>query len=242
MAAPTISAYSNSNATDNAGNEATGSVSWNSGDLVVVLGVTEDNTATLATPATAGSGLSFAALSGFPSNVASSCKIYGWSATASATSSGTITSTNAGALRKVIAVWVVSGSDGVGNTAVSSSSDTTDPYTVSLVRAGNNSAVLMAAGDWAPISDTTTDPSPLTGSTQRIGDNDGLVGGIYNAYVADWADEGTAGTTSYGITGVTGAKMTLGAVEVKGSAGGGASFIAAKNLPILQAVKRASYW
>jgi hypothetical protein len=226
MAAPTISAFSNSTATDknnDGASETTGSVSWNLGDVVVVMGVTDDNFNTLATPATAGSGLSFAAVSGFPSNVASTCKIYAWSATASATSSGTITSVVGGgvSLARVIMVWVLSGSDGLGNAAVSSGADTTDPYDVSLTRAGDNSAVLMVAGDWSAISDTTTDPSPLSGSTQRLGDNGGLCASQQNAYAADWADAGASGTTSYGVTGVTGSKMTIGAVEVKGTAGGG---------------------
>jgi hypothetical protein len=224
MAAPTISAYSNSTATDTggAGTEVTGSVSWTIGDVVVILGVTEDNGGKiLNTPTTGGSGLSFAAISGFPSNVASSCKIYGWSCVASATSSGTMTVTKGAGSgdRDVIAVWVVSGSDGVGNTSVSSATDTSNPYTTSLVRAGNNSAVLLAAGDWNATDDSTTTPSPSAGSTERMGDNAGRIAGIYNPYFANWADEGASGTTSYGITmDVAGGIFTLGAVEVKGTA------------------------
>jgi hypothetical protein len=120
--------------------------------------------------------------------------------------------------------------------------DTTDAYTTSLIRAGNNSAVFCFAADWSAVSDASTDPSPLSGSTQRVGDNGGFFSGQWNAYVATWADEGAAGTTAYGVTGVAGSKMSIGAVEVKGSAGGGGAFIPAANKPIQQAVKRASYW
>jgi hypothetical protein len=223
MAAPTISAYSNSTVNDRppATTETTGSVSWNNGDLVVVLGVSEDNAKTFATPTTGGTGLTFSALSGTPSNVASSCKIYGWSATASATSSGTISSVVTGATSYALFVWVLSGHGGIGNVAVSSATDTTDPYTVSLTRSGSNSAVLMAAGDWNATSAASTTPSPSTGSTERIGDNAGLSATFYNVYAANWADEGAAGTTSYGVTlGAAGGIFTLIAVEVLGTSSG----------------------
>lgn len=220
MAAPTISAYSNSDPTDTGATETTGSVSWNSGDLVVVLGITEDNARTLTTPTSTGVGLTFSALTGFPTNIGSSCKLYAWSATAAATSSGTISSIGAlgPANGSVIGAFVLAGHGGLGNTAKSAAVDTTDPYTVSLPRSGANSVVLMAAGDWNAVSDTTTDPSPLTGSTQRLGDNAGWRSGEYNAYLASWADEGAAGTTSYGIAGVTGGQFTVAAVEVLGTA------------------------
>lgn len=226
MAAPTISGYSNSNATDTGATEITGSVSWNSGDLVVVLGITEDNARTLATPTSTGSGLTFSALTGFPTNIASSCKLYAWSATAAATSSGTISSAGSGgpANGSVIGAFVLAGHGGLGNTAKSAAVDTTDPYTVSLTRSGANSVVLMAAGDWNAVSDVTTDPSPLAGSTQRLGDDGGFRSGEYNAYLASWADEGAAGTTSYGITGVAGGQFTIAAIEVLGTGGGAASW------------------
>lgn len=229
MAAPTLSAFSNSNFTDTpaSGSETTGSVSWSSGDIVVVLGVTEDNVATtLGTPTTTGTGLTFAALTGFPTNTASNTKVYGWSATASATSSGTISSTMAGGgatHASGICVWVWSASGGIGNTATAVG-DTTDPYTASLTRAGTNSAVCMIAGDWNAISDAANDPSPLTGSTEKIGDNAGFVSGRYTGYAAHWADEGASGTTSYGVTGIAGGKITVGAVEVKGSAAAGITY------------------
>lgn len=220
MAAPTISAYSNSNFADQtSGNDVTGSVSWTIGDVVVILGVTEDNTnGLLNTPTAGGTGLSFSAISGFPTNTASNCKVYAWSAVASASSSGAMTATRAdtNTACRALAVWVFSGSAGIGNVATQTG-DTTDPYTASLTRAGNNSAVVMIAGDWNAVSDTTTDPSPLTGSTQRVGDNGGFFTGVYNGYAADWSDEGAAGTTSYGITGVAAGKFTIGVVEVKGT-------------------------
>jgi hypothetical protein len=234
MSAPTIAAYSNSSATDTGGTfeEVTGSVNWTNGDLVIVLGVIEDNGAKpLNTPTASGTGLTFSAISGFPSNVASACKIYGWQATASATSSGTITCTRGAGSgdRGVIAVWVLSGHNGIGNVAVSSATDTSNPYTVSLTRAGNNSAVLLVAGDWNATSDTTTGPSPATGGSQRLGNNGGLFSTIYNGYVMEWADEGASGTTSYGVSmDVAGGIFTLGAVEVKAAAVSGSTFTPAQ--------------
>jgi hypothetical protein len=242
MAAPTLSAYSNSPVSAQA-TKTTGSVSWTIGDTVLLLGGLDDNSGTFSAPSTTGTGLTFAAISGFPTNVASNTKLYAWSATASASSSGTMSSnTDSSGRGAVLAVLVYSGSDGLGNNAKSAAADTTDPYTVSLTRAGNNSAVAMIASDWNAISDAANDPSPSTGSTERIADNAGFISGLATFYLSTWADEGTAGTTSYGITGVAGCKMLIAAIEVKGSAGGGAAFIAAKNTPIQQAVKRASYW
>ena len=199
---------------------ATGSLSWSTGDVVFVLGITADNSYTLSTPTTAGSGLTFAAVSSTPTNVASSCKAYAWTATASASSSGTISSSvtpssNHGA----IIAWVYSGSDGLGATAISAALGSTT--TQNLTRGQANSMVVQIWGDWNAVNDTTVTWTP-TGETQMLAQ---FQTGQMTSFGADWGDQGGTGTTAYGFSGFAGGDMTAITLEVKGTAAGGGSTI-----------------
>jgi hypothetical protein len=238
MAAPTLSDFQQSSWNGRSSvNEATTSATWSAGDVLVAVGATEDNaTVSMGTPTA--TGLTFSSVQ--TTNTNNNTKCYIWTATAGSGGSGAVTSVNGGtsnALRG-LAVFVYSGSDGIGNSALMASTSTTNA-TVSLTRAGNNSAVIVVMGDWTPVNDTTVTTNPSTGGTVRIIQ---FTTGAANLYVGSWADEGAAGTTGYGIGSYTATPTWIGAVvEIKGSAGGGAAFIPAANKPIQQAVKRASY-
>lgn len=215
MPAPTPIAYSESNWGVGTA-KATASFTWQTGDRFVILGFTEDNGGTLTTPSTTGSGLSFAALAGTPTNIAGTCKAFGWTAAATANGSGTITSTAGGAFGG-IAVWQYRGSDGVATPTLNASTT----KTVSVLRGQNNSAVVFAAGDFSGVAVTGYSYTPA-GATDRHTESFGSI--HYSIYVADWGDQGAAGTTAYGITGTssTGNHNKI-AVEVFGSAAAAAA-------------------
>lgn len=215
MAAPTQVAVSAT--TIATGTRTTGSVSWSSGDIVIVLGITANDATTLGTPTTTGTGLTFSALSGTPTSAANSCKGYGWQATASASSSGTISCTQSGDGAGIIA-WVYSGSDGLGTPVVSTSLGTTT--TQSLTRAQANSAVVDIWGDFNAVNDTTVTWTP-TGQTEHMAS---FLSGQMTGFGASWPDQGATGTTAYGFSGFAGGDMTAITVEVKGTAGGGGTF------------------
>ena len=214
MAAPTVQDFQISTwAGQDTNNEATPAITWLSGDVVIVVGATEDNTtATLNTPTA--TGLTFSLV--LATNTANNCKIYVWSATAGANGSQAVAATRADANSKMrgIAAYVYRGSDGVGNTGTIVSDATTNAV-ISLVRAGDNSAVVVIMGDWTPVNDTAVTANPSSGGTVR---------GIVNSagatlYSASWTDQGAAGTSSYGIGSYTATPLWAGiAVEIKGTA------------------------
>src|SRR5690242_12218151 len=131
--------------------------------------MTEDQAVTLATPTVTGgtgTGLTFSALVGSPTSTASSCKGYGWRATAAGTGSGTlrtsvVSSDQAGGM---IALKAAAGTLG---TVSALTTLTNTAKTVSVTRGGPNSVVAFAAGDWSANTDVTVDPSPA-GGTQRV--------------------------------------------------------------------------
>lgn len=210
---PTLSATSGNTWTTTTGTtRTTGSVSWNIGDVLLVMGATEGDPVTLSTPTTAGSGVTFALVTNFPTATPGAAKVYAWSATASAASSGTITSNNNGASMSNIQVFVYSGSGGIGNSAVLA---TGVADTLSLTRGSDNSAVVWVASDFGATNDTTVAAVPVSGGTQRQA---AFVTSAATMFLFDWTDQGTAGATSYGISGfVTADNFTKGVVEVKGS-------------------------
>jgi hypothetical protein len=213
MAAPTLSDYQQSTWTDQtAGNEVTPTVTWSAGDLIVVLGATEDNAGVQLDVPTA-TGLTFTQL--IATNTVSNTKCYVWTATAGSSGSGAITANrlDGGTKARGIAAFVYSGSDGTGNTGTIVDSAA---FVVSLVRASANSAVLVVLGDWNAVNDTAVTSEPVAGATQRVAAF--ATGATF--FVLNWTDQGNAGTTSYGFTDAGhGTVLMAGiAVEIKGTA------------------------
>lgn len=206
---PTLSDYKASNWTDVVTTaEVTSSLTWSAGNLIVVVGMTEDNGYTLNTPTA--SGLTFSLVTS--SNTAGTCKVYVWQATAGSSGSGAVTSTTSDGSDRArgISAFAYSGSGGIGNTGAITNSAA---KTISLIRSQDNSAVINAMGDWNAVNDTAVTGTP-SGSTLRQAD---FVSARATFFVLDWPDQGTAGTTSYGITDHTGTvAMTGFAIEVKG--------------------------
>jgi hypothetical protein len=187
------------------GAKATASISWLLGDVVVIIGGTESQSTTITPTATGLAFLPDAALT-----AGSSCWAQSWRCTATAPGTSVVTATPAGVGQHGIAVWVYRGSDGVGNRAAA----TATAKTLSLTRGRANAAVVeglfdfdagsVASRVWAPGSQTEREASANSG---------------YSVFVADWADQGVIGTTSYGISGTasTGQHSKI-ALEIYGTA------------------------
>jgi hypothetical protein len=205
ITAPTFISATASSFTDTALTETTASVSWNSGDVVLVLGVTEDSGRTFSTPTA--TGLTFALVDS--QSVANDCGLYLWSATAGSTSSAAVSaSTNGGSQYSGIVVQVWRGCGGLGTPVKAAGANT---QTISLTRVSANSCVAFISGDWNAISASGASASP-SGTVDTSGGN-----ASYGYVVTHYGSQGATGTTSYGVSGWTGtldaAKI---AVEVKG--------------------------
>lgn len=214
MAAPTRVAVSPATSFTSGTTKTTGTLTWLTGDVIVVLGMTSDNSQLMATPTNTGTALTFNVVSGTPTTTASSCKGYAWVAIAGADSSGTISAVADSADSGIVA-FQYRASDGLGATAISASLGATT--TQSLVRGGNNSAVAQIWGDWNAVNDTTVTWTPASGNTQDVA----VFTTGSTIFAGDWTDEGSAGTTDYGFSGFAGGDMTAITLEILGTAGGG---------------------
>lgn len=213
MAAPTLRDYVESVWSDqvSAGTEAsTAALDWTtSGDLILVLGATENNDQTLATPTA--TGLTFSAMSGTPTNTSNSCKAYAWSATASGSGSSTVSSTSGGGTsQRGLSAWAFGDSSGLGTPVVNVGTG----RTVSMTVAGPDSTVVMVLADWTATSDVAFTSTP-SGATVREAVN----GTGATFLVLEWTNQ-AAGTRNYGVnTDWTGTgTISKVAVEVKGTA------------------------
>lgn len=212
--APTVTFLGSSTVTDSVNAESLAGVTWSTGDRILVIAITGDNTADSTAPAV--TGLTFTAptpTSGTnPSNTGSACKGYFWlSDAAASSSSGTITSSGTGNNSKNLMVWRISGTSGIGSslTAVGSG------LTASLTRSGANSVVMGALGDWNASGDVTVTATPSTAGTV---DTAQTSAGQYTVNCWHWDDQGTVGTTSYGVANYTGtARSTIVLVELLAS-------------------------
>ena len=214
MGAPTLVQYAETSWSTTGSSKATGTVTWQSGDILVVLLGTADQ-GTNPTNLPTATGLTFAAISGAACTAASDCYANAYSATAGSGGSSAVTSpTMSGSLPWGMAVWVWRGSTGLGNVG-SSTTTANNNLTQSLIRAGTNSTVCGGLFDWAAASASGYGWTPAVANDRQHQQ----VSGQYTVYVADWGSQDGAGTTSYGITGVSGAgPFARLFVEVKGSA------------------------
>ena len=237
MPAPSLIQYAECANWGIGGSRATStSITWLTGDVIVALAGIESGYGSYSSVPTA-TGLTFAAISGAVSGTSSSyCYANAWVATAAGGGTQAVTFTETGPYISGFAVWVWRGSGGVGNIAASGATANT-ALTISLVRGSGNSCVVGGGFDWGANVTTGYSFTP-TATNQRQHAQEGTG---YTVYVADWGDQGTAGTTSYGVAGVTVGAFTKVFIEVKGTA---ATYtpVFTQKLATQQAVKRASLW
>ena len=202
--APSLISYTEVSSWTTSGSpKSTASISWQTGDVIVVLAISEANDAM---PVPTATGLTF---SSQKSNVtASTCGMQACTAIAGSSGSGAVSMTNPnGSSAWGFGVWVFRNSAGVGNSA----EQHTSTKTVSLTPTGAHSAIVWALGDFAAGALQTITPTP-TDTRQRALDS-----GRYTFYVADLTDQASAGAVSYGISGSGSGPFSIGVVEVKGS-------------------------
>ena len=224
MAEPTAADYQESDFTDvYTTDELTASVTWGAGDIILVFGAISNNESSTVLGLPTVTGLTFAELASLNENTDArdDTVVYLWSATAGSSGSGQIASVTSGGistLRSGLAVLVYSGSDGLG-TPVTMDGGT--GKTISVTRAGDNSHVALIMADWNQVGDVTVDATP-TGTVRKAT----ALSGQMDVFVCSFGDQGSAGTTSYGITNHTGTVDMSGiAIEIKGTAGAPAEAI-----------------
>jgi hypothetical protein len=209
--APTLISAQSSNYADTSNTETTSSISWQAGDLIVVVGSTEGGSIQLNTPTA--TGLSFSLVTSINVGDSNDTVNYLWQATAGSSGSSAVSATRNDSFTgsRGITAFVYRGSDGIGNT---NTLDNSTAKTISLTRNYPSSAVILTMADWNAVNDTTVNPSP-SGGTQRVAT---FHSGHDTTFVFDWPDRGVAGTASYGITNHTGTVDMSGiVVEIRGS-------------------------
>lgn len=210
MPAPTLVAYGET-AWNTAGtSKNVAALSWLTGDLIVILTAVEDAVDSMSVANQLGLTFTHGGVIG---TSGATCGADSWSATASSDqTSQQIAVTSSGAsLHWGAAVWVFRNHSGIGNRAT----DITTAKTVNLTRAGGNSMVVGIQGDFSAAASTGYSFTPTVGNDRQHAQDSPH----YTFYVADWGDQGAAGTTAYGTTGETStgtfAKIAL---EVEGTA------------------------
>lgn len=207
---PTLISYNDATSawTTGAATKSSASISWQTGDVLVVVSGAEAAD-TLGTPTA--TGLSFTKQK---NNVtASTCAAFVATAVAASASSGAVSVTNSSSTHHWgFGVWVWRGSDGVGNSA----EQHTATHNVSLTAAGGaDSAICWGLFDFGAAAAGTLTPTP-THTRQNVQD-----GATYTLAVADLTDQVSASGVVYGYTGSGGGPFSIVVVEVKGAAGGG---------------------
>jgi hypothetical protein len=214
--APTLTSQTGSTWGDTVNtSEVTGTLSWNSGDRILVVGFTEDQTTTLGTPTA--TGLTFAAL-GTAITTSSSCWAHAWQATAAGTSSSAVTATiasGAGTAMRGIHALAFGGCTGFART---NGAAINSVQTVSVTRTQANSMIVVLSADWSSSGIGGLGWTPAGQTQLQAVDTAGATG-----FAAHWPDQGATGTTSYGTTGLAGTTFSKFAVEVLGTVGAAAS-------------------
>lgn len=187
--------------------KSTGSVSWQTGDRIIVIGGIGDESSTLGTPTASGLSFSLLALTNNPSG--NFCDAWVWMATAGSNGSGVINgSKTSGGSGWGLFVIVVRGSEGTATEAV----NTSTTKTISLNRSQAESAVLYCAFDWSASSATAT--FTPGGAISLKNEKEGS---SYTCHIGYWPDQDAAGSTNYGVTSSSSGSFAKIAIEILGT-------------------------
>jgi len=198
------------------------------GDVVAVVGQTEDfttyNVASLAK--SAGTATIGTITKQQEAGTGSHCANGLFTFTVTAGGTLTLTATFSGTpTARFTTFWtfVATGCGGVGVTAKTTTSATTVTASIST---SANSYVLALASDWNAAGGATTTLTPAGGvldAHEVDGVNDATgTGARFSSRGGHWADTGSPATTSYGVTLPTSAAYNLVVCELLASAGGAA--------------------
>jgi hypothetical protein len=220
VTAPTLIQYAESVWTGaGTATKAVSGLTWQTGDVLVAFCGNSNSQSNFSTAPTVGGGsFTFTAIAGCAqSATGTECATNAWVGTAPSGGSGlSVTFTGNAGDDWGCAVWIWRGSGGIGNVAVG----VTSALTTSLTRSGANSCVVGGAFDWGAGATTGYGWTPAaTNDRQHAQD-----GTQYTVFVADWGDQGSTGTTNYGVTGfTTSSPFSKVFIEVLGVAGSASS-------------------
>jgi hypothetical protein len=221
MAGPVLSAVAripnvrHTSATCTAGGtDGAGTLSWAAGDTVLAIGSIEDRGQSIGLPTVTGLTFTQVAQEGGPGNA---CEIYLWKAVAAGSGSGKISATGSGNLAWALAATVVTAASNTGTVAPVHGSGTVLTY--SITRTAAHSAMFGGLADWGAGSPTGAAIVPVTNGTL---DEAATASGRYTDFTGHWADQGAAGASNYGVSGVTasGANYVYMFVEILAASSG----------------------
>lgn len=188
----------------------TGSFAVTAGDLLVILGSSEDSVRTLGTPT--GGGLTYTLAQSIV--VSNNCAVYAWTAVCTATTSITVTITVAGGSGARLWGFNVLR---FRNAAVGTSAKTnnTGAPTLNVTATRENSAIAVINSDWAAVDGASRTWRTNAGAftEQHYFRN----ASAYTTYGGYHANAGTISTDAVGLSAPGGQTYAIIAVEVKGT-------------------------
>lgn len=166
------------------------SISWETGDLILVFAISSDifyNS--FFTPTV--SGLTFEIEA--TQFVSGDCPLQAWSAIAAGNGSGSISVARNSAInaRAGAVAIVFRNHGGLGNISSNAGSAS---LTQLFSRSSDNSAVIAAFGDWNAVNDTIVSASPSDGTVDMA-----EYATNYSFFLCHWLNQGASGSTQYGI-------------------------------------------
>lgn len=187
------------------------SVTVSTNDVLVIYGITADNTATLGTPS--GGGLTYTQQQVV--NVSSRTWLSIWTAIAGSGQTFTLSISRSGGTSIFWGFNCLrfSGSDGVGASASTNASS--GAPTLNITTNSANSAIVVANGDWNAVDGTSRTWRTNAGTfTEQTYFRDSSQ---YTVYGGFHGDSGAVSTYAVGLSAPSGQAYTIGAVQVKGS-------------------------
>lgn len=185
---------------------------WNSGDVVVVVGGSENGDTTLSTPTNANLTFTLRASANNPTTPEDDATAFLWTAVAgSSQTAQTISVAAAGGQSFGFGVWVLPGASGSFANASGDLTESAFTFTPTA-----DSAVIYAHFDWAATTGKTITAGTGT-ATERADFGDGS---NYGGYLGDWVNV-TASSASFGISSYTGVQIARVMIEILATGGGG---------------------
>jgi hypothetical protein len=234
MAAPTFVSWAAATWSANT-SPKTLNVSVNSGDIMVVNAASEGPPTILGV---SGGGLVYTLQQSYQ-GISSTPNAYVWTATASSTTTVTVSLANTGSTQQWGFEVYVFRNASVGASGKSQVTGTT--ASASLTTTAANSAIVLMSADWNAVSAATRTWATINSITPTSGNTLEKVAtatGNYTIFSAYWSDAGSAGAKTPGVTAAASMKPSVVAVEIKGSGGLSASLGSASEVDTANALTR----
>jgi hypothetical protein len=220
MATPPTFVSFGSSAMNTTTTPKTVSVTVQTGDLLIVKSLAAGTNGGAVNTAPTGGSLTYTQLAtlGFDLNDA---RAIAWSASATSSTTFSVSAVQpaSSSVPWGLEVWVWRDHTGVGAVGAPAVNSTSNLATFTTT--GDNSAITVGSADWNAVDGTTRTRRTVNGSTGTE-DLYGRDAAAYSWYGSRYADAGAAGSKSVGYSAPTGQASAIIAVEVKGTAGGGA--------------------